>query len=731
MVYELKSTPDGGIRFFAHQINLKVAGVRLTETGSGEPMLLLPMLRLENGSVRYPENTIRVETVALDDVRMDARMDEEGRLNFDNLLVTNDEPDQGETVRDKEDKQAEDGQSWSVSLAEFQINRLSAAFEDRSLAAPAQLGIASLDFRISDLSNTDNDVFPFESRLSLSTGGVILQSGKLTILPEPILDSQLEIQGLQLGVAQPYIGKFALVQVDSGELNLSASIRSDSRERLSFRGGFSIDNLEIQDVLKNVSLLDWKQLLVDDISVQLEGAKVEVSKVKLDEPYLRFEIAEDKSTNIGDLLVEGEATETAEASGSQEFQIQVGETDIRDGSADFSDRSLPLPFAAAIANLDGDLSTISTSSSTPTRVDIKGQVDEYGSVTIGGSLNAQDPLDFMDIRLAFRNLNMPTLSPYTVEFVGQEIAAGKLDIDLGYKFEKGRMLGNNSVVIKDFTLGEEVESEEAMNLPLGLAVALLKDKDGVIDIDLEVSGNVDDPEFSVAGIIMKALANLITRVATSPFRALGGLVGGDDVDLDILQFEAGLAELTPPDREKLVRLAEALGQRPELALQVPPTMNASVDRIAMQFAAVDSLVDTQMSEKDESPDMFVKRQRKVLEKLYKDTVEDADIKALRASFTGPPAEDAKPQLDEVAYSADLRRQLAELQSISDAQLDALARDRAGVVMSALLAASPTLEDRLRQGETAQGETTDSQWIEMKLELEVLDVPPRNVSETVP
>lgn len=731
MDYELQFTPDGGLRFVANQIHLKVEGIRLTETGSGDQMLLLPTLRLENGSVRYPEQTIQVQTVALDDLRIDVRIDEDGQLNLNNLLVMNDEPGQDEAAQDRDDTQSEDTQPWSVSLAEFQINRFRAGFEDRSLETPAQLGIANLDFSISELSNADKDEFPFESQLSLTTGGVIRQSGKLTVLPELALESQLEIEDLQLNMAQPYLSEFLLLRIDSGELNMSADIRSDSAEKLSFRGGFSIDNLDTQDVRKNVSLLDWKQFLVDDIAVQLDAGKVEISKVKLDKPYLRFEIAEDKSTNIGDLVVERAATEPAEDSGSREFQIQVGETDVRDGSADFSDRSLPLPFAAAITNLDGDLSTISTASRTPTKVDIKGQVGEYGSATIEGSLNALDPFDFMDINLVFRNLNMPTLSPYTVEFVGQEIAAGKLDIDLGYKFEKNRMLGSNSVVINDFTLGEKVENEDAMNLPLGLAVALLKDKDDVIDIDLEVSGNVDDPEFSVAGIVMKALATLITKVATSPFRALGGLVGGDDVDLDILQFEAGLAELTPPDREKLVKLAEALSQRPELALQVPPTVNTAIDRSAMRFAAVDALVDEQMSEKDESPDMFVKRQRKVLEELYKDTVRDADIKGLRTSFTRPPTEGAKPQLDEVAYTADLRRQLAELQPVSDAQLDALAESRARAVMGALLAASPTLENQLRQSETAQSETTDSQWIEMKLELEVLDIPAPTVPDTSP
>lgn len=203
------------------------------------------------------------------------------------------------------------------------------------------------------------------------------------------------------------------------------------------------------------------------------------------------------------------------------------------------------------------------------------------------------------------------------------------------------------------------------------------------------------------------------------------------MDLDSLQFEAGLAELTPPDREKLVKLAEALSQRPELVLQVPPTMDAAVDRRAMQFSAVDAWVNEQMSQKDESPDMFVKRQRKVLERLYKDTVQDADIKALRASFTRPPTEGAKPKLDEVAYSADLRRQLAELQPVSDAQLDALAENRAGAVMGALLAAFPTLENQLRQSELVQTETRDPQWIEMKLELEVLDVPARAVSNLAP
>ena len=732
--YTVQATTDGGIEAIADSIAFQVANVLMTDKAGGGQILSLPMLRVENGTVRWPQQSAAIDLIAVDDFRIDAWLDENGALNLDNLLIESGPAETPDTIDTEElveaaeevaEASAEESEEWALRLTEFQINNFSAGFRDDSLNKPAELGIVSLNASIRDISNAPDAAFPFNSQLNLLGGGTITESGSITVLPEILLDSELKISGLQLSMVQPYISEFARARIDSGEINMDAKVTSTPEEQLTVRGSVSIDKLATQDMVQNVSLLDWQKLLIDDLLFKVDANSLEISKVLLDRPFVRFEIAADQSTNFGDLVIEQPATAEPAAEDAEEMRIQIGETDIRQGKANFKDLSLPLPFAAEIAKLDGDLSTISTVSSAPTRVDVKGQVDEFGTASISGNVRVFDPLNLMDIQVEFANLNMPTLSPYTVEFVGQKVESGKLDVNLGYKFDKGQMEGSNAIVIDQFTLGEKVPSDNAMNLPLGLAVALLKDKDGVIDIDLQVSGNVDDPEFSVAGLILKALGNLVTKVATSPFRALGGLVGGDDIDLDILQFEPGSDALTPPDREKLLKLSAALEQRPELQLLIPPTLHTDSDRLAMQQAAVEQLVDMQMSDKDkreDEPDMFIKRQRKVLEKIYKEQIPDGDYKAMRDTYKRPPPDGGRARLDEVAYSDELRRQLVAKQPIPDEMLNTLALARAENVSSELNNSVPTLQNRIQITEPQAGETEndsgdDTKWIIMKLEID--------------
>jgi len=731
MRYELVTTEDGGLRLAADELAIALTETELTDLASGAQILRVPVVAVSGGNVRYPESTAHFELAEINSIAINGWLNTDGTLNFDRLFVpqtaistTEIESDiySLETAGTPEPMQPE--APWEVTLDALKINDLELRFEDRSLREPALLGIDNFNFSMSGISTRENGLFPFTAELSLLSGGNVAASGELGILPAPVLDATVSVEAMNLSIAQSYLSEFAKVRINTGQLNLDANVSSDSKEQLSVRGSIKVNQLNTQDMVTDTELLSWNRLLVDDISLGLSTAKLEISKLRFEDPYARLLIAKDQTTNFGDVMIDaGSAEPTSAATDSGEFQIQIGEIDIRNGKADFVDNSLPLPFAASIRELKGDISTVSTTSTEPTKVDIKGRVDEYGSATISGDLYALDPLKYTDIGVIFDNISMPTLSPYTVEFVGRRIEGGKLNVALDYKFDDSQMLGKNSVVINQFTLGEKVASENAVNLPLGLAVALLKDKDGVIDINLDVSGDMDDPDFSVGRIVLKALSTLITKVATSPFRALGGLVGDDDIELDSLQFAAGTANLTPPDREKLAKLAEALSERPELTLVVAPVLDAELDRLAMQQASLVGKVDSQMSlkeQREESPDMFVRRQRKVLESLYSSAAPGDALRDIKQQYTRPLQEDARPKLDEVAYSAELRRRLITLETVSEAQLQALATERAQRTVDELLTHSESLQNRIRRAVVQQSQSTDPQWIEMKMMIAVAD-----------
>jgi hypothetical protein len=255
---------------------------------------------------------------------------------------------------------------------------------------------------------------------------------------------------------------------------------------------------------------------------------------------------------------------------------------IDDGSMTFADLSLVLPFATRVHALNGAVVGLGSDPGTRATVKLDGRVDEFGLVKVDGSLSAYQPKVFTDIAVVFRNVPMPTLSPYSATFAGRRIRSGTMNLDLQYKIERSALVGENKVVLQQLRLGERVESPGAMRLPLDLAIAILTDSEGKIDLDLPVRGNVDHPEFSYGHLIWQAIVTVVKKIVTSPFRALGALFGGDAESLQAIAFEPGSDAVQPPERQKLQKVAEVLGKRTGLKVTVYGGYEAKVDGEALR-----------------------------------------------------------------------------------------------------------------------------------------------------
>ena len=267
--------------------------------------------------------------------------------------------------------------------------------------------------------------------------------------------------------------------------------------------------------------------------------------------------------------------------------MAIRRINIKGGVLDFSDDSLAGGFATSVHELDGTLNGISSDRSTRSQLALEGRVDQYGYAKISGSLNPFIPRDRSNARLEFRNLDVTRVTPYVVRFAGYKVASGRLSLDLNYRVRNNLIDGDNRIVLEQFTLGEKVDYPGALDLPLNLAIALLKDSDGKIDLALPVSGNLDDPKFDYGQIIHKAIVNLITGIITAPFRLLGRLFSRDHgEEAGQIAFEPGSSRLLPPEREKIQHVVEALGKRPELKLQVPARYDSAIDARALKRAAL-------------------------------------------------------------------------------------------------------------------------------------------------
>jgi hypothetical protein len=245
-----------------------------------------------------------------------------------------------------------------------------------------------------------------------------------------------------------------------------------------------------------------------------------------------------------------------------------------------------LPFSTRVENVAGAALGVTSARGRRAELELSGEIGEYGAASARGRIAAADPLAFTDIRAEFENVALPPLSPYTATFAGRKIASGRLWLDLEYRVEGGRLLGENQIVARDLRLGERVEAPNPLDLPLDLAVALLTDAEGRISVAVPVEGEIGDPQFDLGAAVARAFGNLVQRVVTAPFRLLGRIVnGGDAAELRSVTFDPGSDALDPAEREALDQVAQALRERPRLRLVVHGPYDPDRDGRALRAAA--------------------------------------------------------------------------------------------------------------------------------------------------
>jgi hypothetical protein len=482
----------------------------------------------------------------------------------------------------------------------------------------------------------------------------------------------------------------------------------------------------------------WATLRANKLALSAANRSLEISEIRLEDAYADILIAEDGSVNLGRAKKgvaqsgeeevaagENEADEGSNVAESQSTEdggdglpmITVGRVVVANAAADFADFSLPLPFAAKIAELSGQLSTVATA---------EGKVDEFGLVRVTGHATPLDPSANTDINVVFENVQMPKFSAYTIPFAGRKIASGHLDLDLGYKVTASELEGENKVILRDFELGDKVDHPGAMSLPLGLAVALLKDAEGRINIDLPVRGNVDDPEFKYGGVVMKALANLIVGIVASPFKLLANLVGAESSELEYLHFVDGRSDLTGPELEKSVKLSEALKIRPELMLQFGGVVDPAADGVALRTASVETEIERRIATltgEETDGAMYTENRFEVIEQMYRESEITADPNAslaeIRDEYTSSAATDAsgaEEKFDALAYAEHLRRLLVDRQPLSDQELSELAAARAANAREAIVTASPELGARIEVVESTTVSRDEGEPVRMQMVL---------------
>ncbi|WP_311883367.1 MULTISPECIES: DUF748 domain-containing protein [unclassified Pseudomonas] len=674
----------------------------------GRPLAKLERLDVSETSVDLAKQQVVVGKIRSNKLETWAALEADGQLDWQKLFASQPskpaakaaaEPVNTPAAADSPKTPPAPSKPWQVLLKDVQLRNYTVHLADRSATPAVALDITPLNVDLQDFDSLNGS--PFKLKLDSGVGkqGKITADGTVNLAP---VNAQLNVktQDIDLRVAQSYINPFIRLELRSGMLgsDLKVNLKSTEPLALSVTGRAQIDQLHTLDTLKTRDFLKWQQVVVEGLNYQ-HGDSLSIDKINLFQPYVRFMINDDRTTNIDDLLIpqpadSGAKTAAAKpASNDKPLGIHIGGIAINDGSANFADFSLTPNFATAVQQLNGQIGTIDSRQAKPASVDIKGKVDRYAPVTIKGAVNPFDPMASLDIATSFKRVELTTLTPYSGKFAGYRIRKGRLNLDLHYLITKGQLKAENKVVVEQLQLGEKVDSPDAVSLPLKLAIALLKDVDGKISIELPVTGDLNNPQFSVMPIVWQTLRNLIVKAAAAPFKMIGGLIsGGGSEDLGTVSFAPGSSELNKDAEAALIKLSQALKERPALRLEIEGTAAQSSDG---------PLLAEQRLEREYQNNYYKMLQRrgdKVPAQASLLQVPDSEKGPLLEGIyrtrlkTQPPAE--WKDLGKEERTAKMREGVIKFWSGSDVLLRQLGQDRASSIKDYLVDKGQLADDRV-------------------------------------
>lgn len=527
---------------------------------------------------------------------------------------------------------------WDLLIKQAEIKGFDFEYRDPKLSRDNPLPKVRLDVRANQLTLDPKRAVPFDARASLSDGARLSAQGKLRPMPLDV-DATVRVTQLTLTYADPYLDPYLNLTLARGQLNGGGRVRVNTAAdgsigRLGFDGELSANDFNALDKLTRDDFLRWRALTMPSIKVdwkpaQIADSTIEVGTVAFVDFYSRVILSAQGRLNLADVLIdpnrpsaaksltetpelrplgqptptsEGEAnpastampnptaTRTAKAAQAEGPQpkVKIGTIRVAGGNVHFTDLFIRPNYTANLTQLQGSIDALASDRLEPSAVMINGRVDDDTPLEITGRIRPLTPTRFIDLRGVAKGFDLPKLSPYSARWAGYAIEKGKLTADVSYHIEGEALKADNKLTINQLTFGNKVESPDAFKVPVLLAVSLLKDRNGNIDLDLPISGTLSDPQFSVGGLIWRAIGNLIVKVVTSPFTllsSLGSTAATDD--LSLIEFDAGASDLDDEDKKRLDALASGLEQRPALSLEIAGYADPVSDRSALQHAQLD------------------------------------------------------------------------------------------------------------------------------------------------
>ncbi|WP_331345176.1 DUF748 domain-containing protein [Cellvibrio sp. UBA7661] len=670
--YDIHQTKRSAIAVHIFDIQTQAKNIKASQLTNNAPLLSLNEIILSGGEFKWPEEQVHIPDITLSTGDLWLTTTQDGTLNWAQLSAADDHSDAEKSA-------------WQFTNNTLSVTGINLHYTDSSISTASQVKVSNIAFQAKNLSTKENQPVEVSANFYLQ-GGKFESAARLQINPLKNAAGTYTITKFPMKAMQTFIDDYALVDIIEGELSAEGKITS-KEEVIQIQGNALIDQFTLQEKSSGKPILTWSQLRINRIIANTQDKKINIGRMRFDKAFADFNVFPDGSHTLSRVLVlpekPAEPATVTTTDPASEFTYLIGRIDFDDASGKFSDASLPLPFSADITHINGTISTLDSTSNTPADVKLEGQVSDFGEMVMSGAIFPLEPTQKTRMQLTFNNIDIADFSPYSIKFAGREIAKGKMNLDLEYEINKSQMLGKNNIVLHDFALGKKVAQPGAADLPLDLAIALLKDKDGTIRADLPVQGNVDDPQFDYSKTIRRALSKLITNVAAAPFRFLAGLVGvGSNKDLGYISFFAGRTDLSPAQTEKVQQLGEAMLKRPDLQITIAGAYSATFDTDTLKEEKFNAALRGQISQNLTDANIGSRKYIATLEKLYAEKNLTPSLDELKRNALNQP-DDESDNMDRLAYVRSIKDALVATEVISQEDLIQLANKRAQVVYEQL------------------------------------------------
>lgn len=566
------------------------------------PLVRLPALGVSMDAVEPLKGIIRLSKVSLSSPEIVLRRDKQGKINLASL--TGDEKRE-ETAPERAGK--EKAGALQLAVDHLVIDSGKVSYEDERPPRAVALGLKDIRLTAENISTVKGTKGNLDLAFRFEKRGAVNVKGPFVVDPLSA-DLFADVRGIPIRPFQSYFDDKVKIAVARGDLslkgNLSLSDEGKTGLKAAYKGNAMISNFASIDKRHADDFLKWKSLFFDAIRAGYNPLSLNIGGIALTDFYARIIINEDKSLNLQDIFEQEAQPEPSEparphreetAAGEaqrSERNVKIGTITLQGGTIEFEDRWIRPRYGAKLVEIGGSISGLSSEEKALADVELRGKLDRYAPIEIVGKINPLREDLYVDLKSSFKDMDLNPVTPYAGKYLGYTIEKGKLFFDLEYHIVGRKLDSQNNIFIDQLTLGEKVESPEATNLPVSLAIALLKDRNGQIKIEIPVTGSLDQPEFSVWRIIVQVLVNLLTKAAAAPFSLLGSLFGEGE-EFSYVEFDHGSADVSEPNVKKLKTLAKALAERPSLRLDLEGYADVEKDRAVLKRHRFDKLLKVQ------------------------------------------------------------------------------------------------------------------------------------------